>query len=196
MRAKRILDFGLAALLFIVLSPLLSVIALCVKLTSPGPILHRAGRIGLDGRLFQLLKFRTMVVNAAAIGPGITAAADPRVTPFGRLLRRTKLDELPQLWNVLRGEMSLVGPRPEDPRFVALYNAEQRIVLSVPPGITGEAQLAFRNEESMLAGKDPEQAYLSELLPLKLRIDAEYVRTRSLGRDALILARTIVALMR
>src|SRR5204862_8233186 len=129
-------------------------LALAVGRASPGRIVHRALGRGRHGRPFTLYKFRTMVVGATAAGPGITARRDPRITRVGRALRRSRLDELPQLWNVLCVEMSLVGPRPEAPKFVALYTPEQRRVLSVRPGITGAAQLAFRNEEELLPSDD------------------------------------------
>jgi lipopolysaccharide/colanic/teichoic acid biosynthesis glycosyltransferase len=192
---KRVLDVVLAAGLLIATSPLLAAAALAVRLSSPGPILHRATRVGLHGRPFTILKLRTMARDAAVTGPGITAAGDRRVTPLGRLLRHSRLDELPQLWNVLRGDMSLVGPRPEDPRFVVLYTPEQRLVLSVRPGITGPSQLTFRHEQGLLANDDPEASYVREILPRKLSMDLDYVRGRGLGGDLRILVRTLAALV-
>lgn len=184
---KRALDVGLAALLLVVTAPVLLAAMAAIRLTSAGPALYLARRVGKDGRIFTMWKLRTM---RAGPGPRITGAADPRTTPAGAFLRRTRIDEIPQLVNVLRGEMSLVGPRPEDPRFVELYSPEQRRVLSVAPGVTGAAQLAFAREEELLVGEDPEATYVREILPRKLAIDLEYVRTRSLGGDLAILART------
>src|SRR5262249_41340438 len=144
-------------------------------------VLYRGERVGRDGRLFRLYKFRSMRVGEA--GPAITRAADARVTRVGALLRRTKLDELPQLLNVLAGHMSLVGPRPEAPRYVAMYSAEQRRILSARPGITSPASLLYRGEEAQLVGDDWERLYVEEIMPAKLRIDLEYLDRRTLGSD-------------
>ena len=149
----------------------------------------------MGGSAFTLYKFRSMRLGAAQAGPGITAADDPRTNSIGRFLRRTRLDELPQLFNVIRGEMSLVGPRPEDPRFVALYDEEQRAILLVRPGITGPTQLRFRHEERMLTGPDPEASYVRDVLPQKLAIDLEYVRHHTLPGDLRILLRTVTVLV-
>ena len=193
---KRAFDVVVSILGLIVLSPVLLFIALAVKIGSPGPVLYRARRVGRGGEEFALLKYRSMVVDAASIGPAVTGQGDPRVTPVGRALRRTKMDELPQLINVLRGEMSLVGPRPEDPRYVAIYTPEQRRVLDVRPGITGLASLRYRNEEAVLSGGDPEKLYIEEVLPAKLAIELEYIENVNLGRDILIILRTVAALFR
>jgi lipopolysaccharide/colanic/teichoic acid biosynthesis glycosyltransferase len=193
---KRRFDVIVSALGLLVLSPLLLVLALLVKLSSPGTVLYRATRVGLDGQPFRLLKFRSMVANAAQIGPAVTGAADSRITPIGRFLRRTKLDELPQLLNVLRGEMSLVGPRPEDPRYVALYTPEQRRVLSVRPGITSPASIAYRSEEAMLTGDDWETHYIQHVMPAKLEIDLQYVERASLLYDLKLIFRTFISLFR
>jgi lipopolysaccharide/colanic/teichoic acid biosynthesis glycosyltransferase len=192
---KRAVDVMVSGLLFALLSPLIAVLAVLVRVTSPGPALHRARRVGQSGREFTMYKLRTMQRHGAA-GPAITGRDDPRVTSLGRALRRTRLDELPQLWNVLRGDMSLVGPRPEDPRFVARYTPEQREVLSVRPGITGPAQLAYRDEERLLPTEEPEGTYLRDIMPAKLAIDLAYVRRRSVLGDLLILGRTIGAAVR
>src|SRR4030042_5539903 len=143
---KRLFDFSSALIGLIVLSPLLLITSVVIKLTSPGPIFHRGERVGLDGRLFYLYKFRTMVADAASMGPGITAQNDQRVTRTGRFLRATKIDELPQLINVLKGDMSLVGPRPEDPRYVEQYTPDEKQILKVRPGITSAASLTYRHE--------------------------------------------------
>ena len=144
MNARRVAGVALCLLALLLLLPVMLAAALAVLLTDGRPVLYRAERVGRDGRPFHLLKFRTMTAGAA--GPAVTGSADPRITQVGRLLRRTKLDELPQLVNVLRGEMNLVGPRPEDPRFVALYSSQQREVLSVRPGITSPAAVRYRHE--------------------------------------------------
>ncbi|NJO84250.1 MAG: sugar transferase [Blastochloris sp.] len=179
---KQALDRVFAAFGLLCLSPLLAVIALRVKRSDGGPILYRARRVGQYGRPFALFKFRSMYVDADRRGPGITTQGDPRVTPIGRWLRRTKADELPQLFNVLIGDMHLVGPRPEDPRYVALYTPEQRRVLDVRPGITSAASLAYRHEEELLSGDDWETTYRTEVMPAKLAIDLEYLRARVSGK--------------
>ena len=192
--AKRAFDLAAAICGLIVLSPLLLALGLAVRLDTPGPALHRAQRSGLNSRVFILYKFRTMVSGAAAMGPGITTQGDPRVTRVGRLLRRTKLDELPQLLNVMRGDMSLVGPRPEDPRYVAGYTPEQQRVLSVRPGITSWASLRYRHEESLLTGASVEDDYRQSILPKKLALDLQYIQERSLWLDLRIIFSTILAL--
>lgn len=192
--ARRLFDFTVAALALLGLAPLLAVIALAVRAASPGPALHRARRVGMGGRPFTLYKFRSMVAGAATPGPGITREGDPRITPLGHWLRRLKLDELPQLLNVLRGEMSLVGPRPEDPRYVALYTPEQRRVLSARPGITSPASLRYRHEQSLLSGEDWEEHYRSVVMPHKLSIELDYLSRRTWASDLLIIAQTVLAL--
>lgn len=191
---KRLFDIAASGLGLLVLAPVLLAVALLVKLTSTGPVFYCAIRVGRYGRPFTLLKFRSMVVGADTQGPHITAVDDPRITRIGHFLRRTKLDELPQLINVLRGDMSIVGPRPEDPQFVALYTEEQRQVLSVRPGITSLASVKYRDEEAMLAGMDVERYYVECVLPAKLAIDLEYVRHGNLWRDVLIILMTLRAL--
>ena len=194
---KRLFDIACAATALVLLVPLLLVLALWVRLDSPGPVLFRQQRVGRGGRPFAILKFRTMQVNAEAAGLQITVGQDPRITRTGRWLRRSKLDELPQLLNVLRGEMSMVGPRPEVPRYVALYPADQRAtVLSVRPGITDLASLALRDESTLLArSADPERTYVEEILPIKLRHACDYVAQRSLWLDLRILALTALVLL-
>jgi len=190
---KRTFDLLASGTGLIILSPLLVGIALAVRLTSPGPAFYRAQRVGQHGKVFTLYKFRSMVVDANRRGPGITAANDNRVTGIGRFLRRTKLDELPQLLNVLRGDMSLVGPRPEDPRYVELYTPEQRRILEQRPGITSAASLTYRNEERMLAGEDWERVYVEQVMPAKLAIDLEYAQRANLPRDIALILRTVLA---
>lgn len=179
----------------VLLSPLLVGISAAVWLHDRGPVFYRARRVGRGGREFDVLKFRTMVVDADKQGPGITASGDARITPVGRFLRRTKLDELPQLLNVIRGDMGLVGPRPEDPRYVALYTQEQRTVLAVRPGITSAASLAYRHEEALLSGDDWEHVYRNRVMPEKLAIDLEYLRTRTLRGDVKLIVRTVGAML-
>lgn len=190
----RFLDALISGLALIVLAPLFLLIGLLIKLDSQGPVFHRAKRVGQGGDIFTLYKFRSMLPDSDRRGPGITVASDGRVTRAGRVLRRTKLDELPQLWNVFRGKMSLVGPRPEDPRYVALYTPEQRRVLAVKPGITSAATLTFRHEEQLLAGTDWEATYRNEVLPTKLAIDLDYLSERTLRSDIELVLRTIRAL--
>ena len=185
---KRALDLAVAVPLLVILSPLLVALAAAVRLTSRGPAFHRATRVGRDGRPFTMLKLRTM---RAGPGAAITTRDDPRMTTLGRALRRARLDELPQLFNVVRGEMSIVGPRPEDPRFVALYSEEQRAVLALRPGITGAAQLVFRDEAALLDPADPDGSYIRAVLPRKLAIDLEYARGRSLAGDLRIMGMTL-----
>ncbi len=193
---KRSFDFLSSLIGLIVLSPLFLITSLFIKLTSPGPVLHGGKRVGLNGKPFILYKFRTMINNAASIGPMITAKSDPRITPFGRLLRRTKVDELPQLLNVLKGDMSLVGPRPEDPSYVAHYSPEQREVLKVRPGVTSAASLRFRNEEQILIGPDWETVYRNEVLPAKVAIELDYLSKRTFLSDLFLIFRTILSMFK
>lgn len=172
----RVLDVILTLLAAVPALALLAISAVLIKLDSPGPVLHRAPRVGRDGAVFDMLKLRSMYVRAHG-GPGITARDDPRVTRVGRRLRRWKLDELPQVFNVLQGHMSLVGPRPEDPRYIDPMQPAQRTVLSVRPGLTSPASLKYRQEDERLPLQQPEQLYLEHLLPDKLAIDAAFVET-------------------
>lgn len=194
--AKRLFDLLGAALGLALLAPLLLAIALWVRLDSRGPVLFRQERVGRFGKPFQIHKFRTMAVDAPARGLQITVGADPRITRAGRVLRAAKLDELPQLWDVLRGAMSLVGPRPEVPRYVALYPQELRqIVLSVRPGITDLASLQYRDEAALLAGAaDPERVYVEQIMPAKLALAARQVREASLAGDLRLIIATLAAL--
>jgi len=182
--------FGLIAL-----APVLGAIAAAVRLDSDGPILYRATRAGRGGRTFTMYKFRTMLARPVDQGARITHHGDDRITRVGRLLRRTRLDELPQLWHVLVGDMSLVGPRPEDPHYVALYSARQRRVLDARPGVTSLASLRFRDEQALLVGPDWERTYVERVMPAKLEIDLAYVERQSLGLDLRILAATALLLL-
>jgi lipopolysaccharide/colanic/teichoic acid biosynthesis glycosyltransferase len=195
--SKRLFDVAFSLLALLLLSPLLLALALWVRLDSPGPVFFRQQRVGLGGRLFGIYKFRTMHTGAEAAGPQITVGRDVRITRAGAWLRRSKLDELPQFINVLRGDMSVVGPRPEVPRYVAHYPAELRaVVLGVRPGITDLASIAFRNESDLLAhSPDPERTYVEQVLPIKLRYAQQYVHTRSLWLDMRIIAWTVLALL-
>jgi lipopolysaccharide/colanic/teichoic acid biosynthesis glycosyltransferase len=190
---KRAFDVLASGIGLVLLSPVFIFIAIAVRLDSKGPTFYRAQRVGQHGKDFHLYKFRTMIVEADQKGPGITRAQDNRVTAVGRVLRRTKLDELPQLMNVLRGDMSLVGPRPEDPRYVELYTPEQRVILQYRAGITSMASVTYRNEEQALAGDDWEQTYIDEIMPAKLAIDLEYSQRATLLTDIWLILRTIVS---
>lgn len=188
---KRLIDILVASVALAAFSPLMVLVWVAIKLDDGGPALFRQTRIGRGGLPFEILKFRSMQPRSS-LGPAITRTGDPRVTRPGRWLRRTKLDELPQLWNVLRGEMSLVGPRPEVPKYVELYSEAQREVLKLRPGITDEASIAFRNEEQMLAdARDPEQFYIDYCLPKKIAINLDYARNAGPLRDLQVIARTI-----
>jgi lipopolysaccharide/colanic/teichoic acid biosynthesis glycosyltransferase len=189
---RRGVDILASALGLVLTSPVMAVIGLLVKVGSPGPVFHVSERVGAQGRVFRLYKFRTMSVGSDRVGPAITTAGDLRVTRTGHLLRRTKLDELPQLLNVLKGDMSLVGPRPEDPRYVRLYTPAQREVLKVRPGLTGAASLAYRDEAAVLAGPDWEQRYINEIMPRKLSIELDYLARRTLIRDLELAVRTLL----
>jgi lipopolysaccharide/colanic/teichoic acid biosynthesis glycosyltransferase len=194
---KRIFDLVLAGVGLVVLSPILLVIAAWVRLDSPGPALFRQERVGRYGRPFTMLKFRTMRAAPDAAASLLTVAGDARVTRAGRFLRRTKVDELPQLMNVIRGEMSLVGPRPEVAKYVALYPpATRTTVLSVRPGITDDAALVYRDESALLASGDAEAVYISTILPRKLELYERYVAEQSLGTDLRLILRTIATLVR
>lgn len=192
----RALDLVASGVGLLLLAPLLLAISLAVRLSSIGPVFYLAERVGQNGRHFKLFKFRTMVVGADRLGPGLTLDADPRITPVGRFLRRTKLDELPQLINIFRGEMSLVGPRPEDPRYVALFTPEQRQVLAARPGLTSPASLVYRNEETLLSRANWETVYREQILPHKLKLDLDYLKRRSLWSDLWLVLRTIAAVMK
>lgn len=193
--AKRALDLLLAGAGLLLLWPFMLVLAWLVRRDSAGPILYRAQRIGRGGQPFAMLKYRTMYVGSDA-GAGITGAVDRRITPLGARLRAYRFDELPQLINVVRGEMSLVGPRPEAPQYVALYSPEQRAVLTVRPGITGATQLLYHDEASLLTGPDVEAQYVNELLPAKLASDLDYIRRRTIWLDLLIIGRTVWTMIR
>ncbi|MBL8001721.1 MAG: sugar transferase [Flavobacteriales bacterium] len=197
MGIKRAFDIVFAFVALVILSPLLLVFTLAVAFSSPGGAFFRQVRVGRNGREFRLLKFRSMRPGSEAKGQLTIGGRDPRITPVGYFLRRTKLDELPQLWNVLVGDMSIVGPRPEVPRYVALYTPEQRRVLSVRPGITGMASLDYVDENDLLAkAADPERTYIEQVMPAKLALDLRYVRERSMALDLRIIAATLKLIFR
>lgn len=190
--AKRLYDLFFALGGLVVLSPLFLLIALMVKLADGGDVFYRQTRIGLLGHPFRIAKFRTMISTAEQAGPAVTKNGDARITWIGRILRRTKLDELPQLWNVLKGEMSLVGPRPEVPRYVGQYTAEQREILRYKPGITDLASLQFRDEEALLGhAKDVEEFYVRHCVPRKLKLNQEYAARANLLSDTWIILQTV-----
>jgi lipopolysaccharide/colanic/teichoic acid biosynthesis glycosyltransferase len=191
---KRAFDFVTSCLALLLLSPFLILIAILVKLTSPGGAIYWQERVGRDGRLFRMAKFRSMVANAEQNGRAITAAGDARVTPVGAILRKLKIDEVPQLWNVVRGEMSLVGPRPELPLYVATYTPVEREVLNVAPGITDFASIAYRHEERILsASADPEALYRRVVLPHKLVLNLEYIERMGFRVDVQLIFKTLTS---
>jgi lipopolysaccharide/colanic/teichoic acid biosynthesis glycosyltransferase len=190
---KRALDIVVAAVLLLLLAPVILILFVMVKLESSGPGFYRCSRVGRGGRAFGMLKFRKM--HDGAQGPALASWEDDRFTRLGPFLARTKLDELPQLWNVLRGQMSLVGPRPEDAGFVALHSADYRVIHSVRPGMTGLSQLAFARESSILDPEDRVGHYVNEILPQKVGIDRLYASQRPFGMDLRILGWTTLAVL-
>ncbi len=189
--SQRIVDILAAGAGLLLLSPVFLLIGAAVKLGDGGPVFYRSKRVGRGGKLFSIYKFRSMVQGAERMGGGLTVRGDRRVTRVGRLLRAHKLDELPQLLNVLKGDMSLVGPRPEDPGFVARYTPEQREILRYRPGITSPASLQYKNEEELLGGGDTETLYLEKILPDKLSMDLAYLTRRTVRSDLVVIVRTI-----
>jgi lipopolysaccharide/colanic/teichoic acid biosynthesis glycosyltransferase len=194
--AKRGVDLLLAGLGVVVLSPVYVVVAALVVLDSPGPVFFRQTRVGREFRPFRIIKFRTMVTDAERRGGKLSVGADPRITRIGRELRRLKLDELPQLLNVLAGDMSLVGPRPEVPEYVERFQAEYADILTVRPGMTDLASLKYRDESALLAAAaDPAAEYVRVILPDKIRLAREYVRRSSLRLDLSLILRTLGAVV-
>lgn len=190
--SKRVFDLFFSLLGVAILLPLFIAIAIWIKIDSPGTIFFRQVRIGRFGREFKIYKFRTMIQGAEKLGKQITIANDRRVTSSGRFLRKYKLDELPQLFNVIKGEMSLVGPRPEVPKYVALYTSEQRRVLEVLPGITDLASMKFHNESELLQDmNNSENFYIHEIMPRKLELNMEYITRFSLVFDLVIILKTL-----
>ena len=193
---KRTFDLFFSFFGLILLSPIFLVVAFLVKLDSRGPVFFRQTRIGQNLNPFRIHKFRTMVVDSASLGPSITPESDKRVTRVGRVLRKCKLDEIPQLINVFFGEMSFVGPRPEIPKYVDVYSEEdKKIIFSVKPGVTDRASIRFRSESLLIAeGSDADEVYIEKILPIKLAYYREYVETRSLWLDVKIIVKTICLL--
>lgn len=192
---KRMLDLMLAVCGLLALWPVLAACAVAVKIDSPGPVFYRGVRTGRYGRPFRIWKFRSMVIDAEARGGTTTGDEDPRITRVGRVLRRYKLDELPQLWNVLWGEMSFVGPRPEVAEYTDGYSAEERRILDVRPGITDLSSIEFRDLQSHVGARDPDEVYRREILPRKNRLRLQYVERQSLALDLSILLRTVSLLL-
>ena len=194
--AKRVVDVVIASSALVMASPLLAMAAVAIRLDTKGPVIFRHARVGLGRRPIETLKLRTMVSGAERRGPSVTAAGDARVTRVGRWLRRTKIDELPQLWNVLRGDMSIVGPRPEVARYTDTYPPEWEDVFRVRPGLTDLASLTFRDEESLLAtARDRELAYRSVILPMKIELALATIRNTSVRHDLAIVARTALSIV-
>ncbi|MFA5125324.1 MAG: sugar transferase [Patescibacteria group bacterium] len=189
---KRLFDFIVSFLGIVLISPILMVAALLLKIAAGSPVFYRQDRVGLSGKIFKLYKFRTMVIDADQIGTSVTTGHDSRITPIGKILRRFKLDELPQLINVLKGDMSFVGPRPDVPGFADKLQGEDRIILTVRPGITGPATLKYRNEEALLAAQaDPDKYNAEVIYPDKVRLNREYVKNQSFLGDMKYLLMTV-----
>ena len=195
--AKRTMDIVLSACALAVLWPLLLLIALAIWIDDPGPVFYRQVRVGRNGKTFRIFKFRSMVMDADKKGLAITVGRDSRITRVGTVLRKTKLDELAQLLNVLFGQMSFVGPRPEVPKYVELYTPYQRQVLLVRPGITDYASIAYRNENDLLAGApNPEAMYIEQIMPDKIELNMKYLREISPLADIRLILKTIVAVIK
>jgi lipopolysaccharide/colanic/teichoic acid biosynthesis glycosyltransferase len=189
---KRIFDFIASLLGLILLSPFLVIIGVLVKISDKGPIFYRSKRVGQNFKPFYLLKFRTMVVNAEELGPSITKGGDQRITKIGKFLRKTKLDELPQLWNVIKGELSLVGPRPEVEKYISFYKDDYKEILKIRPGITDYAAIKFKNEEEILAKfEDVEKAYIENVLPEKIKLYKTYLNEIGFLTDLKIIFKTL-----
>lgn len=195
--SKRTFDFIFSLIGLIVLSPLLIIISIVIKLTSEGPVFFMQKRIGQNEKLFYIYKFRTMVVNAESLGKQITVANDNRITKVGAFLRKYKFDELPQLINVLIGEMSFVGPRPEVQKYVDLYTEEQKEIFKVKPGITDYASIEYRNENDILGEvEDPEYYYIHTIMPSKINLNKKYIENNNLFIDIKIIIKTILKCFR
>lgn len=195
--AKRAMDIVLSACALAVLWPLLLLIALAIWIDDPGPVFYRQVRVGRNGKTFRIFKFRSMVMDADKKGLAITVGRDSRITRVGAVLRKTKLDELAQLLNVILGQMSFVGPRPEVPKYVELYTPYQRQVLLVRPGITDYASIAYRNENDLLAGApNPEAMYIEQIMPDKIELNMKYLREISPLADIRLILKTIVAVIK
>ncbi len=193
---KRIFDLLFASVLLVIFAPVLVVVSLVIKLTSRGPVFYRGERVGFRGTAFRIFKFRSMVVDAETLGGSSTAGDDARITGIGKVIRKLKLDELPQLLNVIRGDMSLVGPRPEVRQYTDMYTAEEKGILELRPGITDWASLWNCDEGAILAASDdPERDYLEKIRPEKIRLQLAYLRKRTFGVDVMILWQTLLAVV-
>lgn len=194
---RRAFNVSTSAAGIAVLSPLLLIVAAAIYLDSPGPVLFKQKRVGRGGRTFEILKFRSMRTDAELVGGQLSIGEDPRITRVGRFIRAWKLDELPQLLNVLKGDMDLVGPRPEVPAYVALYSPEQREVLSVRPGITDPASIEFRDESGLMAlQQEPEKYYIDVIMPRKIALNLAYLQRRTLMSDVWVIFSTLAAVVR
>lgn len=194
---KRLLDLILTIPGLIVISPILIIVYVIVYAEDRGPVFFRQSRVGLNGKSFKMFKFRTMIVDAEKYGGQLTVGKDARITRVGYWLRKFKLDELPQLFNVVTGEMSLVGPRPEVIRYVELYNDEQRRVLKLKPGITDLASIKYSNENDILANSaDPDKAYIEQIMPEKIAINLDYAVSASLVADFVVILKTIAKIFK
>ncbi|CEK32831.1 sugar transferase [[Clostridium] sordellii] len=192
---KRLFDIVASSIGLILLSPILILIAICIKLDSKGPVFFKQVRVGKNKELFKIYKFRTMVTDAEKLGKQITVGNDTRITKVGTFIRKCKLDELPQLINVLKGDMSLVGPRPEVPKYVDLYDDYQEQILLVQPGITDYASIEFRNESEILGeSENPESKYIDDIMPYKIELNIKYIKNISLYEDLKLITRTIKAI--
>jgi len=194
---KRLFDIGCSSVGLLLLAPFFIVVSILIKLDSTGPVFFRQVRVGLNFSPFRIYKFRTMVVDAERCGAQVSSGDDPRITVLGNFLRKYKLDELPQLLNVVLGDMSLVGPRPEVPRYVDAFREEYREVLSVKPGITDFASLEYKDENELLRGvENPEEKYLDEILPAKIEYYRKYLREQGLITDIMLIFKTLVRIVR
>jgi lipopolysaccharide/colanic/teichoic acid biosynthesis glycosyltransferase len=197
LRLKRVFDIVVSFIGLVILSPFLVIIAITIKIDSVGPAFFRQIRVGQFSKTFRIFKFRTMVTEAEVIGAQVSSGDDPRITRVGRILRKYKLDELPQLINVFRGEMSFVGPRPEVTRFVAAYQVDYQDILVVKPGITDFASLEFKDENELLKNaEDPERKYLEEILPVKIGYYRKYLKEQSMITDLTLILKTIWKIIR
>lgn len=194
---KRLFDIVASFIGLVILLPVFLVVAVAIKLDSEGPIFFRQIRVGKDGKIFKIYKFRTMVINAEKKGGQITVEGDRRITGIGHFLRKYKIDELPQLINVLRGDMSIVGPRPEVPKYVAMYDENQRSILRIRPGITDLASIEYKDENSILAKSDnPEKTYVEEIMPRKIELNFEYIKNISIVYDIKLILKTIFRIIK
>lgn len=194
---KRVFDIIASFCGLIILSPMLLIVSLAIKVDSKGPVFFKQKRVGKNNKIFEIYKFRTMVTDAEKLGKQITVGNDSRITRVGKFIRKCKLDEFPQLINVLKGEMSLVGPRPEVPRYVDLYDEYQSQILLVQPGITDYASIEYRDENEILGkSENPEKTYIEEIMPIKIELNMKYIRNISLFEDIKLVINTILAIVK